>query len=103
MRGSPETVIVQASVSALEYSEAAWEARDREREVPDPGLLSDEALRAILAYERADLPTEARVAVEAERRRRVLPANRVDLVLAVAALALLGIGGVIIGWVLLVV
>ena len=58
MSGSPETLTVQASMSALEYSEAAWEARDHDREVPDPGYLSDEALRAISRYERTDLPID---------------------------------------------
>ena len=101
MSASPETLIVRASVSALEYSEAAWEAHDRHREMPDPGYLSDEALRAVLRYQRADLPTEARRVAEAERWRRVRPAS-LNPVLALAVLSLLGIGGVIIGWVLLV-
>jgi mono/diheme cytochrome c family protein len=100
MSASPET-LVWVSVSALEYSEAAWRAHDGHREMPDPAYLSDEALRAVLRYERADLPSEARRAVEAERWRRVRPAS-VNPVLALAVLALLGIGGVIIGWILLV-
>ena len=70
MSRNPESVIVRASVSALEYHEAAWEAHDSEVAPPDPSRLSDPALGAILRYELSDMPPEAFDALRNERRRR---------------------------------
>lgn len=102
MSGSAQSEIVAASMSALEFHEAAWDAHDRECPPPDPSPLTDRALLAVLRYEGPDLPGDAFRALEAERRRRELPAGVVDRFLPVVALALLGLVGVIIWWVLLV-
>jgi len=101
MSGSPESVIVRDSMSALEYHEAAWAAHDVEGEPPDPSGLSARALRAILSYEMSDLPTEALRVVKAERRRRERPWKLVDVALGFAVIAMLAMSGVVIGWFLL--
>jgi hypothetical protein len=102
MNGSPESVMVRDSMSALEYHEAAWAAHDLEAQPPDPSELSDPALRAILSYEMSDMPAEALRAVKAERRRRERPWKLVDVVLGFAVLVTLAASGVVIGWFLLV-
>jgi hypothetical protein len=101
MRGSPESVIVKGSVSALEYREAAWAAHDRETTPPDPSVLSDRALAALLRYELDDIPAEALRAVSAERRRRLRPCGPVDVVLGAVVLVTLAVSGVVIAWFLL--
>ena len=56
---------VQASVSALEYAEAAWRADDQGDGLPDPSDLSDPALLAVMHYASADLPRSVTTAVDA--------------------------------------
>lgn len=102
MSGNTDSVIVRASMSALEYNEAAWQAHDLETAPPDPSGLSDHALRAILSYEMSDIPAEALKAVRTERRRRDRPWKAVEDVLGLAVLAMLAISGIIIAWFLLV-
>jgi len=97
-----QSVIVRASMKALEYREEAWRAHDREAGPPDPGSLPDPALLAIMRYPAEDLPPEARRAVRSERRRRVRPHGAADAILGLAVLALLGLSGIVIGWFLLV-
>ena len=101
MSKSAESVMVRASVSALEYHEAAWKAHELHSTPPDPLFLSDRALQAVVQYETQDLPVEAFEAVEGEVRRRGLAPIFVDRVLGWAVVALLGISGVVIGWALL--
>ena len=102
MSGSPESVIVNDSMSALEYHEAAWAAHDVEAGPPDPSGLSDRALVAVLRYGSRDMPEEALRAVGAERRRRLGPWQLVDVALGFAVLAMLAVSGIVIGWYLLV-
>jgi hypothetical protein len=104
--GSPlyntdESVIVRASMTALEYRESAWRAHRGHAPPPEPSPLSDRALYAIMAYEERDLPPAAQSALEAECQRRGLLAGFVDRLITVAVLALLGLVGIVIGWVLL--
>ncbi len=101
MNGSPESVIVSDSVSALEYHEAAWEAHEREALPPDPSDLTDRALTALLHYELSDVPAEARRAVSAEWSHRQRPWKLVDVVMAFAVLAMLAVSGIVIAWFLL--
>jgi hypothetical protein len=101
MSRNAESVIVRASVSALEYHEAAWEAHDSEVAPPDPTTLSDPALSAILRYEARDMPAEAFDAVRAERRRRTW-ARRISEIPAFGVLVVEAVSGVIIAWFLLV-
>ena len=102
MSGSPSSVMVRDSMSALEYHEAAWAAHDLETPPPDPSDLSDRALVAILRYEMDDMPPEALRVVKEERKRRTRPWGLADIALGFAVLAALAISGVIIGWFLLV-
>ena len=101
MSRTPESVIVWASMSALEYHEAAWEAHDSEIAPPDPSTLSDPALSAILRYEMSDIPAEAFQALSAERKRRAW-AWRLSEIPAFGMLVMLAVSGGIIGWFLLV-
>ena len=101
MSRNPESVIVRASMGALEYHEAAWEAHDTDVAPPDPSALSDPALGAILRYEVSDMPSEALRALRAERRRRAR-ARRVSRIPAFGVLVMLAVSGAIIGWFLLV-
>ena len=101
MSANAESVIVRASVSALEYHEAAWEAHDSEVSPPDPSGLSDSALTAILRYEARDMPAEAFDALRAERRRRTW-ARRVSEIPVLVLLVALAVSGALIGWFLLV-
>jgi hypothetical protein len=54
-----------------------------------------------MAYEECDLPPAAHSALEAECQRRGLSAGFIDRLSTFAVLALLGLVGIIIGWVLL--
>jgi hypothetical protein len=101
MSRNPQSVIVGASMSALEYHEAAWEAHDSDVGPPNPSGLSDPALGAILRYETTDMPAEAFRALRAERRRRSW-ARRVSEIPAFGVLLMLAVSGAIIGWFLLV-
>lgn len=71
-------VAVEASVKALEFREAAWDADEHGRGSPDASALSDPALLAVLRYERCDLPTGASKAVQVEATQRGLLAGLVD-------------------------
>jgi hypothetical protein len=88
-------------VTALEYRESAWRAHRGHASPPEPSPLSDRALYAIMAYEECDLPPAAHGALEAECQRRGLSAGFIDRLSTFALLALLGLVGIIIGWVLL--
>ncbi|HWC69792.1 MAG TPA: hypothetical protein VG993_01390 [Actinomycetota bacterium] len=96
MTGATDTMI-EASVSALEYTEAAWRADEQGERLPDPTALSDPALLAIMHYASSDLPRSASVAVEAEATRRGLIESLTDRwipwlvssLVAVAGLAIL--------------
>lgn len=101
MTGTFDSVIVREDMNALEYHEAAWKAHDLDVKAPDPLRLSDRALRAIVQYELADLPVEAREAVEAERGRRMRFLRGAERFAALAMMVVLGISGVLIGWILL--
>jgi hypothetical protein len=101
MARNAESVIVRADMSALEYHEAAWVASDREAAPPDPATLSDRALYVVLRYEAQDLlPSEAQEAVDAECRRRGLVPDTVDRLIAITFMAVLGLSGLVIGWIL---
>jgi hypothetical protein len=102
MTGIAESILVEASMSALEYHEAAWDAHDQEAHPPDPAGMSDEALDAVLHYDARDLPTEARRVIEQEWQRRRPAGSRTDEVVMFAVLAMLGASGASIGWVLFV-
>jgi hypothetical protein len=93
--------VVRASMSALEFREAAWRADERDAPPPEPSPLSDRALHTIMAYGDSDLPPDAHGALEAECQRRGLSAGLTDRLMPVAVLAVLGLGGIVIGWVLL--
>jgi hypothetical protein len=75
---STTDVVVEASVKALEFCEAAWKADMRGRRCPDVTGLSDTALLSILHYGEADLPSAASEAAQAEARHRGLLASVVD-------------------------
>jgi hypothetical protein len=96
-----ESVIVRASMTALEYRESAWRAHRGHAPPPQPSPLSDRALYAIMAYEDRDLPPAAHGALEAECQRRGLSASFIDRLITFAVLALPGLVGIVIGWVLL--
>ena len=77
MASNAESVIVRADMSAFEYHEAAWEAREGRTPPPDPSTLSDRALYVVMRYEERDLPSDSVQALEAEcRRRGLLPDAR---------------------------
>lgn len=75
---SATDAVVEASLKALEFREAAWQADTRGRRYPDVTELSDHALLSILRYERSDLPSAASEAAQAEARQRGLLASMVD-------------------------
>ncbi len=87
-----------------EYQEASWNAYEHHIAPPDPGPLSDHTLDAFLYYEGPDLllPSAARQEVEAESVRRGASPAFVDEVSALVMLAGLSVGGVVIGFGLLV-
>ena len=90
--------VVEASVCALEFSEAAWDADEQGREFPDASTLSDPALLAILRYARSDLPARANLAVRQEATHRGLRADFVDRLLPwVVVISLLSSGAAIVG------
>ncbi len=101
MNETDESVIVRASMSALEYREAAWRAHGGDAPPPEPSPLSDRALYTIMGYGESDLPPAAQGALEAECQRRGLSAGFTDRLMTLAVLAVLGLGGIVIGWVLL--
>lgn len=107
MSKNAESVDAGASVSASRYHEAAWNAFEREAAPPDPSPLSDRALnammQAMMQYESPSLllPVDANMAVESEWRRRGLSSEPADRLIATVVLALAGVTGTVIGWVLL--
>ena len=86
-------VVVEASVKALEFREAAWDADEHGRGSPDASALSDPALLAVLRYERSDLPTCASKAAHLEATHRGLLAGLVDRWLPWVVLASLPVSG----------
>jgi hypothetical protein len=88
--------VVEASVSALEFREAAWSADERGRGLPDASALSDPALFAVIRYPRSDLPASASTAAKAEATRRGLIASFGDRWLPWGVLAMLVISGIVI-------
>ena len=64
MTENAESVLVRADMSALEFHEAAWEARAAETPPPSPLTLSDRALAMVMAYAEADLPSETKGMLE---------------------------------------
>lgn len=104
MSTNPDFASTTDSVRAANYQTASWEAHERQAAPPDPGPLSDHTLHAFLHYEAPDLllPSDARKAVEVESRCRGVSRIFKDQVTAIAVLATLGGGGVVIGWALLV-
>ena len=103
MSGDAESVTAAISQSAAEYQKASWDAYDRQAAPPDPAALTDHALHGFLRYEAPNLllPSGALEAVEEESKRRGSP-DFIDELTAASVLALLGVGGVVIGWALLV-
>lgn len=75
---STTDAVVEASVKALEFREAAWKAAMRGRRCPDVTGLSDPALLSILHYGESDLPPAASEAAQVEARHRGLLASVVD-------------------------
>lgn len=100
MAGNAESTIVQADMSAFEFHEAAWEAREGRTGQPDPATLSDRALYVVMRYEERDLPSDSVRALEAECRRRGLVPDVIERVLGLGLLAILAISGFVIGWIL---
>jgi hypothetical protein len=82
--------------SALEYQPAA---RAQEAGSPDPRAVLDRA-HAIVPYEVPHLPSGNHESARANRKGQ-RPPDVVDQLFAIAAMALLGVAGIIIGWVLL--
>ena len=74
MTGATDAVI-EASVSALEFREAAWEADERGWRFPDVTSLSDPAILAVMQYPPSTLPDGANDVVVAEAARRGLIAG----------------------------
>jgi hypothetical protein len=107
MSTNAESLDAGTVLSATRYHEAAWIAFERKAAPPDPSSLSDDALRAMVEamkqYETPSLllPVEANRGVEREWRRRGLSPEHADRLLATAVVALTGVTGTIIGWVLL--
>jgi hypothetical protein len=107
MSNNAESVDAGAVLSATRYHEAAWIAFERRAAPPDPSSLSDHALiamvQAMMQYDTPSLllPVEANLAVEKEWRRRGLSPEHADRLLATAVLALTGVTGTVVGWVLL--
>jgi hypothetical protein len=86
--------LVEASLSALEFTEAAWRADDGGGVLPDPSDLSDPALLALIHYASSDLPRHASAAVEAEADRRGLIESLTDRWVPWVVSALLVLSGV---------
>jgi hypothetical protein len=104
MNASSEALSTREHMSASDFQVASWEAHDRQAAPPDPATLSDQTLHTFLHYEGADLllPSTARKAVEAESIRRGASSRFADDFWALAMLAGLSVGGVVIGLTLLV-
>jgi hypothetical protein len=102
MTENAESVLVRADMSALEFHEAAWEARARETRPPSPSSLSDRALAMVMDYAEADLPADTMGVLEAERRRRGMAPAVVERLIGFGVLALIAIGGFVFGWMLFV-
>ena len=100
MTESAESVLVRADMSALEFHEAAWEARATETRPPSPSTLSDRALAIVMAYEDADLPSETMGMLEDERRRRGMALTVIERLIAIGMLALIPITAFVLGWML---
>jgi hypothetical protein len=97
--GNAESLIVRADMSAFEFHEAAWEAREGGT-APDPAILSDRALYVVMQYDDRDLPSAAREALEAECRHRGLVPDPVERLLGLGVIAFIAISGFAIGWML---
>jgi len=104
MNSNSESVTTDERMSASEYQEASWKAYELQAPPPDPSLLADEALDAFLRYEGADLllPLAAQEAVSAELQRRGASSVMVDQISGLITLAVLSVGGVLIGLGLLI-
>lgn len=104
MNATSEALSTRKHMSASDFQVASWEAHDRQAAPPDPASLSDQTLHTFLHYEGPDLllPSTARKAVEAESIRRGAPSTVADDFSALAMLAGLSVGGVVIGLALLV-
>ena len=89
MTENAESVLVRADMSALEFHEAAWEARATEATPPSPLTLSDRALAIVMAYAEADLPPETMGMLEDERRRRGMASTVIERLIGIGMLALI--------------
>lgn len=94
--------VVEASLNALEFCEAAWDADERGCRYPDASQLSDPALLTILRYEPSDLPPAATEAAQAEAKDRGLLFGFIDRWLPWGVLGVLVGSGVTISLELLV-
>jgi hypothetical protein len=103
MNATLEALSTSEHMSTSDFQVASWEAHDRQAPPPDPATLSDQTLHTFL-HERPDLllPSTARKAVEAEPIRRSASSTFADDFSALAMLAGLSVGGVVIGLALLV-
>lgn len=95
-----ESLIVRADMSAFDFREAAWEAREGKAPPPDPSALSDRALYVVMRYEDRDLPSDSLRALETECRRRGLLRGGWDRVLGLGLLAVVAISGFVVAWML---
>ena len=95
-------VLVRADMSALEFHEAAWEARATETTPPSPLTLSDRALAIVMAYEETDLPSETMGMLQDERRRRGMAPTVIERLIGMGLLALIPITAFVFGWMLFV-
>lgn len=104
MNSSSESLWTDEDASAAAYREDSWLAYELETEPPDPAVLSDQALYAFLHFEDLDLllPSSALEAVEAESLRRGASAPVLDNFTALAMVVVVYVGGVLIGFGLLV-
>jgi hypothetical protein len=104
MNANAEALSISEHMSSSDFQVESWEAHDRQAPPPDPATLSDQTLHTFLIYEGPDLllPSTARKAVEAESIRRGAPSTFADDFSALAMLAGLSVGGVVVGLALLV-
>jgi hypothetical protein len=102
MTESAESLLVRADMSALEFHEAAWEARETEARPPSPSTLSDRALAMVMSYPEADLPAETMGMLEDERRRRGMAPTMIERLIGIGLLALIPITAFVFGWMLFV-
>ncbi|MDH5224426.1 MAG: hypothetical protein OEW66_07100 [Actinomycetota bacterium] len=94
--------VIEASMSALEFTEAAWEADEDGRRCPDASDLSDLAILAVLKYPEVALPTGTNDVVVAEATRRGLVAGFLDRWLPWAVVGSIVLSGVAIVFQLMV-